>query len=180
MRFQGDRGLAATGILDDRTRDALGVSRTLAAPRRGDGRWLWYQLPQELRGCHFDQGIAFAPDDSRIAIPEGTSVYMLDVRSGEFEELASDVGYVVAVEFASNDELLVVHPFGVVVIDVATGGTQVSPIGELGSIEDIRAYDGGNAIRLEGRGSSYWLAGASVASRSKRPRVFGGTRTPTG
>lgn len=147
LRFQGDRGLAATGVLDERTRNALGVSRTLAAPRRGDGRWLWYLLPLG----HFDQGIAFAPDDSRIAIPEGTSVYVLDVRSGEFDKVASGIGDVVAVEFASNDELLVVHPFGVVAIDVATGGTQVSPISELASVDDIRVYDDGNAIRLEGR-----------------------------
>ena len=151
LRFQGDRGLAATGVLDERTRNALGVSRTLAAPRRGDGRWLWYQLPQELRNWHFDQGIAFTPDDSRIAIPGGTSVYVLDVRSGEFDKVASGVGDVVAVEFASNDELLVVHPFGVVAVDVATGRTQISPIGELASIDDIRVYDDGNAIRLEGR-----------------------------
>ena len=166
LRFQGDRRLATTGVLDERTRDALGVSHTTAAPRQGGGRWLWYQLPPQLRSWHFHQGIAFAPDDSRIAIPGGTSVYMLDVRSGEFAELASDVGYVVAVEFASNDELLVVHPFGVVVIDVATGGTQVSPIGELGSIEDIRAYDGGNAIRLEGRGL------VVLARRSERGQSF--------
>ena len=151
LRFQGDRGLAATGVLDERTRNALGVSRTLAAPRRGDGRWLWYHLPPELRAWHFNQGIAFAPDDSRIAIPAGTSVYVLDVGSGELEELASGVGDVVAAEFASNDELLVVHPFGVVSMDVATGRTQISSIGELASIEGIQVYDDGNAIRLEGK-----------------------------
>ena len=167
LRFQAHRGLMTTGVLDGSTRDALGLSGELAAPRKGEGRWLWYNLPTSLRKWHFDQGVAFARDDSRMAFARGSKVYVLDLRSGRLSgSRSAGVENIRAVEFASDDELLVLHSFGVVTINLETGATGTSYTGELAGMGHLRVYDDGNAIHLEGREISI------LAQRSARGERF--------
>ena len=150
LGFQASRGFPRTGVLDLRTREALRIPGEMAAPDAARGRWLRYLLPRELRVWHFHQGVAFAPDGARMAVADGSDVYALDLTSGAFEKVGSTDGEVVSLAFLSIDELLVAHPFGLDALDLATGRSRASAVGELAATNDVSAYDGGNLVQIEG------------------------------
>lgn len=152
LRLQWDKGLQRTGVLDGPTRRELGLPGRNEVPRSTalDGCWLRnWSLPEAVSGQFWENGIAFSPDGSGFVLASTDKVVHFDFSTGEVQEAAAPDD-MIAVGFASRDEIVAVRKEGVASLSIATGDTVASPISGLASVEHVESYNSGAYVGLAG------------------------------
>lgn len=181
-RFQLEReGLVESGVLDARTRLALGLPSRLPKPDGRPGRWLVYQLPHELRSRFTDAGMAFSPDGSRMVLGYGSGeIKLLNLDTGVLDILldadADAEGDLVTVGFAGPERVVAVYPnrFDLLNLNGQISGATRAP--RLAAMRDVWTFGGGKLLAVANDQSAVLFRRESPGSNFSevlRTRDFG-------
>ena len=178
VAFQRATHLGQTGVLDRMTRRALGLREEPPRPQQGAGRWFEYHLPEVMDKTFFGH-FGFSPNNRFLALvticaecaerPE--RLVHLDLHSGALQQLTLNQhpqasGPITAVGLVSDHELLITYSRGAVVVDLQTRRTTYSPLTDLERVADIRSYNQGALVSLDGDNGLGIIAKRAVPGQS--------------